>query len=78
MIVIKSTAEYAATVRRIANTMPIHRIADITDLHEAAGILEDLAKKKRAPADPALNDAPVNLYSDRCTVGPFKLLEDEV
>jgi hypothetical protein len=56
----KSTAEYAATVRRIANKIPINRIEDITDLNEAAGILEDLAQRERHNA----LEEPLNILED--------------
>jgi hypothetical protein len=43
MIVIRSTAELAATVRRVAREQPSYRHDIRTDLEEAAFILERLA-----------------------------------
>jgi hypothetical protein len=44
MIVIKGTAEYAATVRRVASEQPSYRADIRSDLNEAAGILERVAR----------------------------------
>jgi hypothetical protein len=50
MIVIKSTAEYAATVRRVANEQPSYRADTRSDLNEAAGILERVAHLEADPS----------------------------
>jgi hypothetical protein len=46
MIVNKSTAEYAEVVRRVASGLKLYRVETITDLNQAAGILEDLARRE--------------------------------
>jgi hypothetical protein len=43
MIVLKSPAELARTVRRVAREMRSHQFETISDLNQAAGILEGLA-----------------------------------
>ncbi len=49
MIVIKSIAEYAATVRRVAGEQPSYRTDIRSDLDEAAGILERVAHLEANP-----------------------------
>jgi len=49
MIVIKSIAEYAATVRRVASEQPSYRADTRSDLNEAAGILERVAHLEANP-----------------------------
>ncbi len=49
MIVIKGTAEYAATVRRVASEQPSYRADIRSDLNEAAGILERVARLEANP-----------------------------
>lgn len=51
MIVIKSIEELAATVRRVAREQKSYRQETISDLHEAAAVLEILAERdKKAKA----------------------------
>jgi hypothetical protein len=42
MVTIKSPAELAATVRKVAKRLPSHYFAETRDLIEAAGLLEKL------------------------------------
>jgi hypothetical protein len=55
MTVIKSIAEYAATVRRVAGEQPSYRADTRSDLNEAAGILERLAHLEANPPIEELN-----------------------
>jgi hypothetical protein len=48
MIVIKTPAELARTVRRVAREMRSHQCEAISDLNQAAGILERLADAQTA------------------------------
>lgn len=54
MVVIKSSAELAHTVRRVAREMRSHQFETISDLNQAAGILERLADTQ-ATADQSNN-----------------------
>lgn len=40
MIILRTPAELAATVRQVAATLPSHRHAEASDLNQAAGMLE--------------------------------------
>jgi hypothetical protein len=62
MIVIRSTAELAATVRRVAREQPSHRHDTHTDLNEAAGILERLAIEEANP--PMIINTGLNILED--------------
>jgi hypothetical protein len=62
MIVIRSTAELAATVRRVAREQPSYRHDTRTDLDEAASILERLAIEE---ADPSMTvNTGLNILED--------------
>ena len=62
MIVIRSTAELAATVRRVAREQPSYRQDTRTDLDEAAGILERLAIDEANP--PMIVNTGLNILED--------------
>ena len=62
MIVIKSTAEYAATVRRVASEQPSYRADTRSDLNEAAGILERVAHLEANP--PMIVGEGLNILED--------------
>jgi hypothetical protein len=50
VIVTKSIAEYAATVRRVASEQPSYRTDTRSDLNEAAGVLERVAHLEANPS----------------------------
>jgi len=62
MIVIRSTAELAATVRRLASEQPSYRQDTRTDLDQAAGILERLAIEEANP--PMIVNTGLNILED--------------
>lgn len=62
MIVIKSTAEYAATVRRVAGGQPSYRADTRSDLNEAASILERVAHLEANP--PMIVEEELNILED--------------
>ncbi len=62
MIVIRSTAELAATVRRVAGEQPSYRQDTRTDLDQAAGILERLAVEEANP--PMIFNTGLNILED--------------
>ncbi len=51
MIILRTPAELAATVRAVAATLPSHRHAEASDLRQAAGVLDALSA-------PAASSAP--------------------
>lgn len=51
MIILRTPAELAATVRQVAATLPSHRHAEASDLRQAAGMLDALSA-------PAASSAP--------------------
>jgi hypothetical protein len=58
MLVIKSAEELAATVRRVAREQKSYRPETISDLHQAATLLEGIAEKEsmaEADREGALN-----------------------
>ena len=62
MIVIKSAAKYAATVRRVASEQPSYRADIRSDLNEAAGILERVAHLEANP--PMIVGEGLNILED--------------
>jgi hypothetical protein len=62
MIVIKSPAEYAAIVRRVASEQPSYRADIRSDLTEAAGILERVAHLEVNP--PMIVPEGLNILED--------------
>jgi len=62
MIVIKNTAEYAATVRRVASEQPSYRADVRSDLNEAAGILERVAHLEEN--QPMILEEGLNILED--------------
>ena len=62
MIAIKSTAEYAATVRRVATEQPSYEADTRSDLNEAAGILERVAYLEANP--PMTAEEGLNILED--------------
>jgi hypothetical protein len=62
MIVIKSTAKYAVTVRRVASEQPSYRADTRSDLNEAAGILERVAQLEANP--PMIVEEGLNILED--------------
>lgn len=62
MIVIKSTAKYAATVRRVASEQPSYRADIRSDLIEAADILERVAHLEANP--PMIVGEGLNILED--------------
>jgi len=62
MIVIRNTAELAATVRRVARQLPSYRHDTRTDLDEVAAILERLAIDGANP--PMIVNTGLNILED--------------
>jgi hypothetical protein len=62
MIVLKSAEELAATVRRVAREQKSYRPETISDLHQAATLLEEIAEiESRAEVD---REAALNVLED--------------
>jgi hypothetical protein len=62
MIVIKSTGELAAIVRKVARQLESYQFDIITDLHQAAAALEGLADCQ--PKAEAEREAVLNILED--------------
>jgi hypothetical protein len=62
MIIIKSTGELAAMVRKVARQLESYQFDNITDLRQAATVLEGLADcQPKAEAD---REAMLNILED--------------